>query len=142
MGVQTYSIAVNTTNNLYIVGTFGNNILSLGTNILYNNGIAGTDDMFIAKLDAFAGIEEIANEENNINVYPNPSDGAFTIRQPADGTLQPSIYIYNSLGKLVYKKEKAAQGYEVINLSAYSKGIYFIKVVDGEKSYSKKVILE
>jgi hypothetical protein len=95
--------------------------------------------MFIAKLDATAGIEEIVNGENNINVYPNPTDGAFTISY---GTLQPSIYIYNCLGKLVYKKEKASQGCEQINLSAYSKGIYFIKMQSGEKSYSKKVILE
>jgi len=88
------------------------------------------------------GVNEIVNEKNNINVYPNPSDGAFTIRQPADGTLQPSIYIYNNLGKLVYKKEKVTQGSEQIDLSAYSKGIYFIKMQDGEKSYSKKMILE
>jgi len=85
------------------------------------------------------GVSEVINEENNINVFPNPTNGAFTISY---GTLQPSICIYNSLGKLVYQKEKAAQKSEVINLSAYSKGIYFIKVQYGEKSYSKKVILE
>ena len=130
------SVAVNSSGNAYITGTMGSPSITLGSDVLTN---AGVWDMFIAKLDATAGIEEIVNGENNINVYPNPTDGAFTISY---GTLQPSIYIYNCLGKLVYKKEKASQGCEQINLSAYSKGIYFIKMQSGEKSYSKKVILE
>jgi hypothetical protein len=137
---RSYSIAVNTSNNVYMVGTFNSDSISFGTNILSSTN--GSTDMFIAKLDAFAGIDEIANEENNINVFPNPTDGVFTIRQPADGKLQPAIYIYNSLGKLVYQKERATQNSEQIDLSAYSKGIYFVKMQSAEKSYSKKVILE
>jgi len=46
------------------------------------------------------------------------------------------------LGKLVYKKNKAAQGSEVIDISAYASGIYFIKVFSENKVYTDKVIVE
>jgi len=98
-----------------------------------------TGGSYIDTCGNMTGVNEIVKKENNINVFPNPIDGAFTISY---GTLQPAIYIYNSLGKLIYKKEKAKQGSEVIDLSAYSKGIYFIKMQCAEKSWNKKIIIE
>jgi len=129
-----------------------NRIIGLGVyqDMLYINGgfwtIDGDSISYLAKWTGGSyvdtcgnetGVSEIINEENNINVFPNPTNGIFTISY---GTLQPAIYIYNMLGKLIYKKEKATQGSEVIDLSAYSKGIYFIKVQSGEKIWNKKVI--
>ena len=98
-----------------------------------------TGGSYVDTCGNMTGVSEIINEENNINVFPNPTNGAFTISY---GTMQPSIYIYNCLGKLVYKKEKAPQGSEVINLSAYSKGIYFIKVQNEEKIWTNKIIIQ
>jgi hypothetical protein len=118
-----------------------------GSNIFYNTAGTWYPSMYSGSLmirpilgkPLPVGVNENDMPEMSINIYPNPSDGVFTINY---GTLQPSISIYNSLGKLIYEKEKASQGCEQINLSAYSKGIYFIKMQNGEKSYSKKVILE
>jgi len=83
------------------------------------------------------GIASIQTEE--ISVFPNPTDGAFTITY---GTLHPSIYIYNNLGKLIYEKGKTALGSETINLSAYSKGIYFVKIQSVNEIANRKLILQ
>jgi len=76
---------------------------------------------------------------SSVVISPNPSSGKFTISY---GTLQPTIYIYNCLGKLVCIMEKAAQGSEIIDLSANAKGIYFIKVQTAINIYTEKVIVE
>jgi trimeric autotransporter adhesin len=132
-------------NNTISAITFLNDTMYVGGNFLAIDGDSisniakWTGGNYIDTCGNMTGVNEVVNEENNINTFPNPSDGAFTISY---GTLQPSIYIYNSLGKLIYKKDKAAQGSEQINLSAYSKGIYFIKVQDGNKMVNKKLIIQ
>jgi len=84
-------------------------------------------------------VEEIPNN-SAIKIFPNPSDGAFTITY---NTLQPAISIYNSLGKLVYKKEKAAQGSEVIDVSGLAEGMYIVKVSSAKGVlYNGKLVIQ
>ena len=73
------------------------------------------------------GIDDIAR--NSIRVYPNPTDGEFTVEGVSDLT------IYNILGQVVTKSHEQ-DGTHKLSLSS---GIYFIKSDEG---LVKKVIVE
>lgn len=81
------------------------------------------------------------NDINNsllLQIYPNPSDGIFTFSSNCN---IKTIEIYNTLGKKVYETSANQQTSE-IDLSYEPKGIYFVKVYDGEKTFNKKVIIQ
>lgn len=64
-----------------------------------------------------------SGSQETLRVYPNPATGGtLTIQMPSADFLQ----IYNASGNLMVKKQLEA-GTQQINISALSKGIYFIK---------------
>jgi uncharacterized repeat protein (TIGR02543 family) len=82
------------------------------------------------------GIEETDAPE--IELYPNPSKG-FVVIQGAGGK---DISIYTSIGHKIYEKNNLDTE-EVITISSWAQGIYFISITDKEKtSVVKKLVKE
>lgn len=79
------------------------------------------------------GIEE---ENCAINVFPNPSNGIFTV----EGNIE-SYEIYDVAGKLVMQ-ENANTNNTTIDLSNYAKGIYTMKTLAGNNVKVSKLIVE
>jgi hypothetical protein len=73
--------------------------------------------------------EELIMKSEEWVVYPNPSNTTLTIKN-RKGKLKE---LYNSIGQMIYSTTK-----EIIDVSGFSKGIYFIKC-EGEV---KKVVVE
>ena len=90
------------------------------------------------------------NSVNNISknpflftVYPNPSNGKFTVK--AEGLQQENckLEIFNLLGQEIYTAFfKEQQSTLDIDLSSFPKGFYFVKFDDGTNSYKQKIIIE
>jgi len=90
------------------------------------------------------------NSVNNISknpflftVYPNPSNGKFTVK--AEGLQQENckLEIFNLLGQEIYTAFfKEQQSTLDIDLSSFSKGFYFVKFDDGTNGYKQKIIIE
>jgi Secretion system C-terminal sorting domain len=79
-------------------------------------------------------------DEPNYQIYPNPSNGLFTLNTGSDGV--KSIIIYDLLGVVIYQKlESSAQKLD-IDITSYSKGIYFIKVIEGGELKIVKVVYQ
>jgi len=80
-------------------------------------------------------------EQNNIGIdlFPNPTSSIFTLQ-----TIQPfvnsTIVISNTLGEKIIEQKLISEKTE-IDLSAYPKGIYFVKVIQGNRVAVKKIIL-
>jgi hypothetical protein len=74
---------------------------------------------------------------NSLALYPNPSNGEFTIEAPVNATLK----ITDSKGKLVLF-EKLSQPVNVFKLNKLSKGIYFVTLNDSGHISVSKLILE
>ncbi len=70
---------------------------------------------------------------------PNPSSGVFTI-QIEDFPFEVHYLITNSTGKIV--KEGTFNGATTLDLSAHSKGVYFIRITGAEKIWYKKVVIK
>ena len=76
-------------------------------------------------------------ENNNINIYPNPTNDIITI----EGDNITYIEIKNIKGQIITKKEVDTNKL-TMDISTYKKGIYFVKIVENDKSITKKIILE
>jgi hypothetical protein len=85
-------------------------------NDVYNNGIS----MGIDQNSLIASLQ----------VYPNPSDGVFTVSVNSTKVSDLNISVTNIQGQTVYRNEvKSALNYqETIDLTRYAKGMYFLKV--------------
>ena len=84
-----------------------------------------------------AGIAE-NSETNDLIVYPNPNNGIFTI---AVTEKYNRLVITSILGEVVCQSEIKNLQSE-IDLSKQSKGIYFVKMYDGKRIHTEKVIVQ
>jgi subtilisin family serine protease len=69
--------------------------------------------------------------------YPNPVDNILTIKTK-ELSSGAKAEVHNSLGQLVYTSKITDES--TIDLSSFSKGLYFVKVSDNGKSEVKKII--
>ncbi|MCW1147585.1 LamG-like jellyroll fold domain-containing protein [Flavobacterium lacisediminis] len=74
--------------------------------------------------------------ENNVTIYPNPSNGIFTI----DAKEAVTVEVYDMIGKKVFNS-KVALGSSNFDLSNHSNGIYLLMVtnLNGNKSTYKLI---
>ncbi len=83
-------------------------------------------------------INDLSNY-NEFNVYPNPSNGVFSI----DFNLikeKASISIVTILGEEIYR-EQLSSNHASINLSNLAKGIYFLNLINGSHNSVQKIII-
>jgi hypothetical protein len=76
-------------------------------------------------------------------IYPNPSNGKFTLEGSSDKRLGISFEIFNMLGErtfqtLNYKPQTSGE----IDISNSLKGIYIVKFYDGTEIYNKKIVIQ
>ncbi len=96
------------------------------------------DLCFRTYVDITTDLNDI-HPENSFEVYPNPSNGKFTIICNRNIN---KIEIYDYLGESVITTVVNPQTPTEIDLSDYPKGIYFVVINDGSKSYSEKIVIQ
>jgi hypothetical protein len=77
--------------------------------------------------------------QKNIHIYPNPANDFITVSSQNNDEMLVSIY--NSLGIRIMKEIKINSD-EVISLQKIPKGIYFAKIIIGDKTVVKKIVLK
>ncbi len=133
---------------IYVAGFFDSGNVIFGSSTLTNAfPSAGNYDMFIAKLDksTTSGIETFSNQ-NNFILYPNPTNGNFTIQSPERFSI---LEITNFLGEKVYEtismkganNNTLQSGKQIIDLSTQPDGIYFLQLETIQGNISKKIII-
>jgi hypothetical protein len=101
----------------------------------FNGGGSAGIDRFIVMPAKPTGIEDGATA-NSISIYPNPSSGSFKITgmQHANAELE----IFNTVGAKIYSGILSSANVE-LNVAS---GIYFVRVSDGEKTRTQKLIIQ
>jgi len=101
------------------------------------------------------GINEIS-ENNVVSVYPNPTTGKLAVSL-SNGNIS-TIEIYNLIGEKVYENNfnqqkpalskvvteqgRSIEGTTEIDISNSPCGIYFLKIGDGVKVYTSKIVVQ
>ncbi len=91
-----------------------------------NNGSAITED-----------------EKANLEVYPNPNDGNFTLDYELDDNIQANLYLITVSGeKVLLSKNVSLKGRESFNISG-SFGVYQVTLedVNGRILKSSKIVI-
>lgn len=93
--------------------------------------------------------EQISSESNLnlkwINLFPNPSNGHFNLTFDLQEKGNTEVVIYDLAGKILYQEQlKDFNGsyHKEIDLTEGSKGVYFLKVLQGNKAILKKIVLQ
>ncbi len=77
-------------------------------------------------------------QPSDLNVFPNPSTGIFTIAAADfEGGL---MEVYDMTGRKVYSA--VAESKTTLDLTGYSKGVYLLNVISNDKVISKRIVLE
>lgn len=115
--------------------TYGNGSYSLTTS---NNTVIKTGGAFGAsEATLFKVVTNLSNDDFNlasIKVYPNPSNGVFTLSMDKIGSTEYEVY--NILGQVVKSGKFNADSQQKIDLSNNSNGLYILKVKDLESNKS------
>ena len=85
-----------------------------------------------------------SNSSNSMIVYPNPTNGQFTVQMKDAESQDMYLRITNLIGEVIYSEKinQKTSYNKTLNLSEYPRGLYQIQIIGGEKNYFGKIILE
>ena len=104
-----------------------------------NNLVVKSDSTYNYYHKIINGVQNIKLTDNGVSVFPNPSNGKFIISSPESSV--NAVEIFNLLGDKVYSNANQPAKSE-IDLSTAAKGIYIIKINNGTKSNSTKIVIQ
>jgi subtilisin-like proprotein convertase family protein len=125
---------------------------TLGGNGTYNIVVTVTDtisgcqsiDTIVVNYAVCTGINALANNVN-VNVYPNPNNGQFTLNVNTTDVNELSIRVVNIQGQEVYNRNNFKNlntVNEQIDLSNNANGIYFVIVTTDKGIVTHKMIVQ
>jgi len=83
-------------------------------------------------------IEEL--KTNDFELFPNPSNGIFTIKRNQKSTA--NIVIYDVLGKVIFEKKNETKKEIQINLTAINQGVYFVSIISKNERTIKRLVIK
>ncbi|MDZ4757252.1 MAG: T9SS type A sorting domain-containing protein [Bacteroidota bacterium] len=105
--------------------------------VIYKGGQV-TDVHYFKSVSLPSGINEINNAASDYTIYPNPTSGILTISNDYYSIEKNELFVYNTIGEQIYKDIMNTGNSKVIDLSAFPKGIYFLRM----HSETRKVVIE
>jgi hypothetical protein len=93
-------------------------------------------------IDVVSGIGDDL-EKLSFKVYPVPSQGTFTVEFKPSYTEKIQMMVYNVLGATMYQiEENTPEFKKEVNLHAPNPGVYFVKLIVGDRVYSKRILIQ
>jgi hypothetical protein len=83
------------------------------------------------------GSNTITKEISSKKIFPNPNEGIFTLKNSY--STPSKIFIYNSLGLIIYNTVIHENEELKIDLTNFAKGVYFVK--SNDSNLATKLIL-
>jgi hypothetical protein len=134
-GVSFYSIGVISGN--------GNSLQQIDYQFIDDN-VSGNISYYIIKQVDYDGTVDQSEvltvsfeNQEEINVYPNPSKGNITISNLAQGS---TVTVYDQVGHQIMHIV-VSNNYIGLDLTTYSEGVYMVRVQNGTQTQIKKLII-
>lgn len=90
------------------------------------------------------GVKESSEfNEVDIKVYPNPGAGNFKVEADLEGIESLEMHVFDSKGNEVYSSKNRSETGKFrndINLTEFSRGIYYLALKSGDKIFTEKLI--
>lgn len=112
----------------------------------------GNDDLMAnggtfeeVQIDVFGMQNGLSIDERkiaNFEMFPNPSEGIFTLRLNNDIALGTPIMLHDQMGKVVWQQNVTTQLNQRIDLSHLPVGLYHISINSTDKVLSKKLVIQ
>ncbi len=125
-------------------GTFDPNTAGLGTHsVIYTytdvNSCINSDSAFIT-VEQCVGMDDLANDLG-ILIYPNPNTGLFTIEKPIELDKEVNISLLDASSRVIINKiiPKGQQKIEM-DITSYSKGVYYLQLTVGKEVFVKQIL--
>lgn len=84
-------------------------------------------------------------QEEDVAIYPNPSNGVFTISVSNLEAQQVELRILNVIGNEIYRETLTRSEPKLtrtINLDRYAKGLYYVKLEADNYSAVRRVVIK
>jgi len=102
----------------------------------------GTKEVFQSQLfevgNGTVGIEKSITTQNEMQIFPNPNNGAFTLLLNNNLFIE-SITIVNQLGQVINRQTINSETINISNSFQLEKGIYFVKLKTKGEEIVKKI---
>ncbi|MDC3196052.1 T9SS type A sorting domain-containing protein, partial [Flavobacteriaceae bacterium] len=101
------------------------------------------EDYSIEVIDATASLDN--DIFDGFNLYPNPSNGNFNLEFNTESTESVEIQLYDLTGRLVKELQFSnisLRFSESISFQNTAKGFYVLKIKNGTKQTSRKLVIE
>jgi len=132
------SVATDSNDNIFVVGTCYSLFVIFGDDTLYNSGYG---NMIIAKLSDLTAMVNELSDECGFITYPNPSQGALTVDLKNKIT-ETKIFISDVFGNCLWIKNYRDATSIKIDLSCQPKGIYFMEIISEGQRAVKKIVIQ
>jgi len=90
-----------------------------------------------SELQIHTATNDLSSINNNLKIYPNPSKDIIKV-EGLDLWKSSVIEIYNMSGNKVYTNQNLTK--DEIDISLLSKGVYIMKVQDGNSLFSERFV--
>lgn len=139
--VQSGSVAINKGQNVSLIKDyFGNNVPLNGNPDIGIHEYGGTKSTELSLTEADS-IKSDSSENTELLVFPNPSpNGTFTLQFP-DNTSRTELIIFDLAGNKIHEVSLMNPKSEIINLSEFNTGVYFLKSVTKGITQTVKLVI-
>ena len=102
-----------------------------------------TDNIYSDTISVFMLSNSIIVPQNVVKIYPNPTSGKINLEINCPGIHQVQVDIFSINGKIIITKEFSSEHIvDYVDLSPYSSGIYFVRMMYDNQIIITKLILE
>ena len=113
----------------------------------YNDDIHYSDLIYANvqkwQMHDITGLPGFENPEESISLYPNPSQGSFTLRLPRELKGDLELSVYNSAGTLFIRKAVIPVGQEInVDLPEMHDGLYYLKIRGDSYQHVSPLIIQ
>ena len=93
---------------------------------------------------AIIGVNTLTPGASGLAVYPNPSNGIFSVNFNANTKDNYQVIVTNTLGEMVYKEMLngfTGQFLKKIDIAEFGKGVYMVSVTNSGNETVRKVMI-
>ena len=107
-------------------------------------GNQSTETRYVNVQQPPTGIDAESVDKQSLEVFPNPTEGRFSVNVKLDAAKHGKLVIQNSLGKTieVLNRGTISSGSYQADLNNSKAGIYFIKLQSEDSTIVKRIVLQ